>query len=175
MNIVHLTPLLASSLEKSLCMLNAVRCPYVCNAGRGRLSSKWRHNENDVIMKMGAAWRVNDWRHLATGCTALVECKITVLTYNIVTAHQRTYLCNTAVKLACLCCALFQPATSSNPIHEYWVWSMFLRLLFTQDAEWNPCHNQCFCYSSYLWTAGLNLTFLVSWLFTAAFCEINYI
>jgi len=59
MNIVHLTPLLASSLEKSLCMLNAVRCPYVCNAGRGQLSSKWRHNENDVIMKTEAAWRVN--------------------------------------------------------------------------------------------------------------------
>jgi len=37
-----------------LCILNAVRCPYVRsyvrNAGRGQLSSEWRHNENDVIM-----------------------------------------------------------------------------------------------------------------------------
>jgi len=33
-----------------LYILNAVRCPYVRNAGRGQLSSEWRHNENDVIM-----------------------------------------------------------------------------------------------------------------------------
>jgi len=69
---------------------------YVRNAGRGQLSSELRHNENDVIMRTGAAsaasavgarrhnendvtmtiaglWRYGDWRHVATGCTTLVE------------------------------------------------------------------------------------------------------
>jgi len=50
---------------------------------------------NDVIMRTGVARRVNDWRHVATGCTALVEFKITVLTYKITTAHQRHYFWNT--------------------------------------------------------------------------------
>jgi len=101
-------------------ILNAVRCPYlmisansqrmtilkrplnvyfsafVRNGGRGQLSSEWRHNENDVIMRTGAAsaasavgakrhyendvtmtkvglWRYADWRHVTTGCTALVS------------------------------------------------------------------------------------------------------
>jgi len=78
-----------------LYILNAVKCPYsVCsyvrNAGRGQLRSEWRHNENDVIMRTGAAraggargvndvimiiaglWRYGDWRRVATGCNALV-------------------------------------------------------------------------------------------------------
>jgi len=43
-----------------LYILSTVRChPYVrsygCNGGRGQLSSKWHHNENDVIMRTGAA------------------------------------------------------------------------------------------------------------------------
>jgi len=72
-----------------ICILNAVRCPYVRtfvrNAGRGQLSSKWRHNENgdcerrgretrewrhnenDVIMIIAGLWRYGDWRHVATG------------------------------------------------------------------------------------------------------------
>ena len=68
---------------------------YVRNGGRGQLSSEWRYNENDVIMRTEAAsaasavgarrqneddvtmtiaglWRYGDWRHVATGCTALV-------------------------------------------------------------------------------------------------------
>ena len=65
---------------------------YVCNGGRGQLSSEWCHNENDVIMRMGAGsavgvrhhnkndvtmtiaglWRCGDWRHVATGCAALI-------------------------------------------------------------------------------------------------------
>ena len=55
-------------------LLNAVRCPYirsyVCNAGRGQLSSEWRHNENDVIMIIVGLY--GDWRRVATGCNALV-------------------------------------------------------------------------------------------------------
>jgi len=59
----------------------------VRNGGRGQLSSEWCHNEDDVIMRTGAATAVgtrhhneNDvtmtaaglWRHVATGCTALI-------------------------------------------------------------------------------------------------------
>jgi len=31
-----------------------------------------RHNENDVTMTIAGLWRYDDWRHVATGCTALV-------------------------------------------------------------------------------------------------------
>jgi len=31
---------------------------FVHNAGRGQLSSEWRHNENDVIMIIGNLWRL---------------------------------------------------------------------------------------------------------------------
>jgi len=31
-----------------------------------------RHNENDVTMTIAGLWRFDDWRHVATGCTALV-------------------------------------------------------------------------------------------------------
>jgi len=85
--------------QYNLYILNTVRCPcvrtYVRNAGRGQLNSEWRHNENDVIMRTGTAstasavdarrhnehyvtmtiaglWRYGDWRHVATGCIALV-------------------------------------------------------------------------------------------------------
>ena len=53
-------------------ILNAVRCPYVtyvCNAGR---------DANDVIMRIAGlvgddtGRRYGDWRHVATGCNALV-------------------------------------------------------------------------------------------------------
>jgi len=69
---------------------------YVRNGGRGQLSSEWRQNENDVIMRTGAAsaasavsarrhnendvtmtiaglWRYGDWRHVATGGTTVVN------------------------------------------------------------------------------------------------------
>jgi len=49
---------------------------YVSNAGRGQLSSEWRHNENDVIMIIAGlvadGRRYGDWRHVDTGCNALV-------------------------------------------------------------------------------------------------------
>jgi len=64
-------------------MLNAVRCPYVTyvrNAGRGQLSGELRHNENDVVMIIAGLWRYGDWRHVATGCNALV-----IRTYRITT------------------------------------------------------------------------------------------
>ena len=45
--------------NSNLYILNAVSClayvTYVRNAGRGHLSSEWCHNENDVIMRTGAA------------------------------------------------------------------------------------------------------------------------
>jgi len=31
------------------------------------------HNENDVTVTIAGLWRYSDWRHLATGCTALVR------------------------------------------------------------------------------------------------------
>ena len=31
-----------------------------------------RHDENDVTMTIAGLWRYGDWRHVATGCTALV-------------------------------------------------------------------------------------------------------
>jgi len=80
-------------LRPSVYILNAVRCPYVRNGARGQLSRRWRHNENDVIRRTEAAsavgvrrhngndvimtiaglWRYGDWRHVATGCNALVD------------------------------------------------------------------------------------------------------
>ena len=49
----------------NLYILNAVRCPYVHNCGRGQLSSESRQNENDDTMRTGAtsavgARRAND-------------------------------------------------------------------------------------------------------------------
>ena len=41
---------------------------YVRNAGRGQLSSEWRHNENSSLMDIA----YGDWRQVATGCNALV-------------------------------------------------------------------------------------------------------
>ena len=45
---------------------------YVRNGGRGQISSEGRHNENDVTMTIAGLWRYGDWRHVATGCAALV-------------------------------------------------------------------------------------------------------
>ena len=36
-----------------------------------------RHSENDVTMKIAGLWRYGDWRHVATGCTALVCNEVT--------------------------------------------------------------------------------------------------
>jgi len=44
---------------------------YVRNAGRGQLSSEWRHNENDVTVTT-AGLLCGDSRYVATGCIALV-------------------------------------------------------------------------------------------------------
>ena len=30
------------------------------------------YNENDVTVTIAGLWRYGDWRHVATGCTALV-------------------------------------------------------------------------------------------------------
>ena len=67
-----------------LYILNVVRCPYVRNGGRGKRSRQGRHNENggcerprrhnenDVIIIIAGLWRYGDWRHVATGCNAVV-------------------------------------------------------------------------------------------------------
>jgi len=34
-----------------------------------------RHNDNDITMKIAGLWRYGDWRHVATGCTALMYIK----------------------------------------------------------------------------------------------------
>jgi len=63
-------------LDRPIFILNAVRCPYVRSSVtlgvRGQLSSEWRHNENDVMIIPGL-WRYGDWRHVATGCNAVVS------------------------------------------------------------------------------------------------------
>jgi len=41
--------------------------------GTSRAGHKWHHNENDVTMTIAGLWRYGDWRHVATGCTALVD------------------------------------------------------------------------------------------------------
>jgi len=66
----------------NLYIFSAVRCLDIClyvrNGGRGQLSSKGRHIESDIIMRMGAAvtiaglWLYGIWQCVATGCTALV-------------------------------------------------------------------------------------------------------
>ena len=40
---------------------------------RRREPREWRHNENDVTMIIAGLWRHGDWRHVATGCNALVS------------------------------------------------------------------------------------------------------
>ena len=35
-----------------------------------------RHNENAVTMTVAGLWRYGDWRHVATGCTAVVYLKL---------------------------------------------------------------------------------------------------
>jgi len=41
-----------------------------------------RHNENDVTMTIAGLWRYGDWRHVATGCTALVVWIATNVVYH---------------------------------------------------------------------------------------------
>jgi len=88
-------------LFSNLYILNAVRCPYVCSSvtlgvassvandviirtGAASAEREWRHNENDVIMIIAGLWRYGDWRHVATGCKALVTCSksFSYLTYH---------------------------------------------------------------------------------------------
>ena len=65
-------------------ILNVARCLYVRsydrNAGRGQLSSKRRHYDNDVTMIIagliadGTSRRYGEWQHAAACCSALVIC-----------------------------------------------------------------------------------------------------
>jgi len=54
----------------NLYILNAVRCPYGVRSSVtvGVASSV----ANDVTVTIAGLWRYGDWRHVATGCTALV-------------------------------------------------------------------------------------------------------
>ena len=38
----------------------------------GARSANDEKNENDVIVIIAGLWRYGDWRHVATGCNALV-------------------------------------------------------------------------------------------------------
>jgi len=49
----------------------------------GAASAARCHNENDVTMTIAGIWRYGDWRHVATGCTALVR---TELHYGIISS-----------------------------------------------------------------------------------------
>jgi len=44
-------------------------------AGAASAEGARRHNENDVTMTIAGLWRYGDWRHVTTGCTALVNSK----------------------------------------------------------------------------------------------------
>jgi len=52
-------------------ILNAVRCPYVRSSVTLGVASSVA---NDVTMII-AGWNCGDWRHVATGCNALVKTK----------------------------------------------------------------------------------------------------
>jgi len=79
---------------KHLYILNVARCPYVRlyvrNAGRGQLSSKRRHYENDVTMIIaslvadGTGRRYGEWQHAAM----LWLCVQAVHKVEYNTAHQ---------------------------------------------------------------------------------------
>jgi len=45
--------------------------------GAASAVSARRHNENDVTMTIAVLWRYGDYRHVATGCTALVFLELT--------------------------------------------------------------------------------------------------
>ena len=44
-------------------------------AGAASAVGARHHNDNDVTMTIAGLWRYGDWRHVATGCTALVNIK----------------------------------------------------------------------------------------------------
>jgi len=58
-----LLPMCPCWRQENLYILNAVRCPYVHNGGRGQRSRQRPHNKNDVIMRTGAASAVGVRRH----------------------------------------------------------------------------------------------------------------
>ena len=54
----------------SLYIRRAVTWPYVrTSVTLGVASSA----ENDVTMRIAGLWKYGDWRHVATGCTAVVD------------------------------------------------------------------------------------------------------
>ena len=44
----------------------------IMGTGAASATNARRHNENDITMTIAGLWRYGDWRHVATGCTALV-------------------------------------------------------------------------------------------------------
>jgi len=44
----------------------------IMRTGAASAVSARRHNENNVTMTTAGLWRYGDWRHVATGCTAAV-------------------------------------------------------------------------------------------------------
>jgi len=51
-----------------------------------------RHNENDVTMTIAGLWRYGDWRHVATGCTALVY--LTIITHTFAKVTDGLFKCS---------------------------------------------------------------------------------
>jgi len=57
----------------------------IMRTGAASAVGERRHHENDVTMTIAGLWRYGDWRHVATGCTALAYCEyweIIILLYN---------------------------------------------------------------------------------------------
>ena len=54
------------------------------------VGTRW-HNENDITMTIAGLWRYGDWRHVATGCTAVVKLKTKIITELVTIESQTLY------------------------------------------------------------------------------------
>ena len=66
MSITYVTVGVASSVA------NHDENDLIMRTGAANVVGARRHNENNVTMTIAVLWRYGDWRHVATGCTALV-------------------------------------------------------------------------------------------------------
>jgi len=121
---------------------------HVRNAGRGQLSSKWRHNENDVITITAGLWRYGDRRHVATGCNAPVktECYLASAGGDM---RCRCTLTNICLYL-CMNSQCARPGTSSLSLRHQQVSKRLLRVVklinhrirfITLKPYYTPCQN----------------------------------
>jgi len=54
-------------------MASSVANDVIMRTGAASAVGARRRTENDVIMTTAGLWRYGDWRHVATGCTAVVH------------------------------------------------------------------------------------------------------